>query len=52
MMMISLFLSVAIILSYVERMIPTPFLVAGAKLGLANIVTVMTLDLLDKNLPF
>jgi heptaprenyl diphosphate synthase len=48
MMIISLFLSVAIILSYVERMIPTPFLVAGAKLGLANIVTVMTLDLLDK----
>lgn len=48
MMTISLFLSVAIILSYVERMIPTPFLAAGAKLGLANIITVMTLELLDK----
>lgn len=47
MMIISLFVSLAIILSYVERMIPTPFLIAGAKLGLANIVTVITLKLLD-----
>lgn len=52
MMTISLFLSIAIILSYIERLIPTPFLVAGAKLGLANIVTILTLSLLDKKSAF
>ena len=45
---VSVFVSFAIILSYVERLIPTPFLVAGAKLGLSNIVTVVTLVLLSK----
>lgn len=48
MMIISLFMSIAIILSYVERLIPTPYLVAGAKLGLANIITITTLCLLDR----
>jgi len=48
MMTISVFISIAIILSYLERMIPTPFLVAGAKLGLANVVTIVTLALMDK----
>jgi len=52
MITISLFLSMAIILSYMERMIPTPFLVAGAKLGLANIITITTLVLLDKKSSF
>ncbi|MBN2796141.1 MAG: Gx transporter family protein [Clostridia bacterium] len=48
MMVVSLFISIAIILSYVERLIPTPYLVAGAKLGLANIITITTLCLLDR----
>lgn len=52
MMIIGLFISMAIILSYVERLIPTPYLVAGAKLGLANIITVLTLSLLDKKSAF
>jgi len=51
-MMISLFISIAIVLSYVERLIPTPFLIAGAKLGLANIVTVTTLKILDRKSAF
>ncbi|MCH4890601.1 Gx transporter family protein [Acidaminobacter sp. JC074] len=48
MMTISVFVSLGIILSYVEHLLPTQFLMAGAKLGLANIVTVVTLVLLDK----
>ncbi|MBI9013438.1 MAG: Gx transporter family protein [Clostridiales bacterium] len=52
MITISLFLSMAIILSYIERMIPTPFLVAGAKLGLTNIITITTLVLLDNKSSF
>lgn len=52
MVTISLFLSMAIILSYIERMIPTPFLVAGAKMGLTNIITITTLVLLDKKSSF
>lgn len=47
-MMMSLFISLGVVLSFVERLIPTPFLVAGAKLGLANIITVTTLKLFDK----
>lgn len=52
MMIISLFISMGLILSYVEHMLPTQFLAAGAKLGLANIVTVTTLVLLDKKSSF
>jgi len=52
MVTISLLLSMAIILSYLERMIPTPFLVAGAKLGLTNIITITTLVLLDRKSSF
>lgn len=52
MITISLFISMAIILSYVERLIPTPFLVAGAKLGLTNIITITTLVLLDRKSSF
>lgn len=48
MMVISVFISLAVILSYVEYLLPTRLLMAGAKLGLANIVTVMTLVLLDR----
>lgn len=50
--LVSVFVSFAIILSYIERMIPTPFLVAGAKLGLSNIITVVTLVLLTKKESF
>lgn len=50
--LVSVFVSFAIILSYVERLIPTPFLVAGAKLGLSNIITVVTLMLLTKKESF
>lgn len=52
MITISLLLSMAIILSYIERMIPTPFLIAGAKLGLTNIITITTLVLLDRKSSF
>ncbi len=47
-MIMSLFVSMGIVLSYVERLIPTPFLAVGAKLGLANIITLVTLVLMDK----
>jgi len=40
---ISLFVSQAIVLSIVERMIPINFAVPGAKLGLANIITILSL---------
>ena len=40
---ISLFVSQAIVLSIFERMIPINFAVPGAKLGLANIVTILSL---------
>lgn len=48
MMIMGIFISLGIILSYVEYMLPTQLLTAGAKLGLANIVTITTLVLLDK----
>ncbi|RAK06960.1 heptaprenyl diphosphate synthase [Halanaerobium saccharolyticum] len=40
---ISLFVSQAIVLSIFERMIPINFAVPGAKLGLANIVTIISI---------
>lgn len=36
---IAVLVAQGMILSYIERMIPVPFIVPGAKLGLANIVT-------------
>lgn len=48
----SVFISLGIILGYIERMIPTPFLVAGAKLGLSNTITVITLVILMKRESF
>lgn len=44
----SLFISLAVVLGFVESMIPTPLLIAGAKLGLANIITVSTIKLLNR----
>lgn len=50
--LISMFVSMAIILSYIEHLIPTPFLIAGAKLGLSNIITVVTIKLFKKSESF
>lgn len=44
--LLSLLLSLALILSYVESFIPLPLPVPGAKLGLPNIVTMISLILL------
>ena len=38
-------IALAMVLSYVETLIPLPMLVPGAKLGLANLVTVVGLFL-------
>lgn len=43
---ISVLVAQAMILSYVERMIPVPFIAPGAKLGLANIVTLTAIYML------
>lgn len=43
MIFISILLSQALVLSYIERFIPVNFSVPGAKLGLANIVTLTSL---------
>ena len=40
---ISLLIAQALILGLIEKMIPVPFVCPGAKLGLANIVTVVAL---------
>lgn len=37
---ISLLIAQALVLNIIERMIPVPFITPGAKLGLANIITV------------
>ncbi len=44
--LLSLLVSLALILSYVESFIPLPLPVPGAKLGLPNIVTMISLFLL------
>lgn len=43
--LISIFVAQALVLSIIERLIPVPFLTPGAKLGLANIITVISLYL-------
>ncbi|GFZ32396.1 heptaprenyl diphosphate synthase subunit I [Clostridium zeae] len=43
MVFLSLLVSQALVLHIVESMIPVPFITPGAKLGLANIVTVVSL---------
>ncbi len=40
---LSLLVAMALVLSLVERNIPVPFMTPGAKLGLANLVTVLAL---------
>lgn len=44
----SLLVAMALALHLVERSIPVPFMTPGAKLGLANLVTVIALYTLDK----
>lgn len=44
---ISLLVAQAIVLNIIERMIPVPFITPGAKLGLANIVTVVAIYMLS-----
>lgn len=44
----SLLVAMALVLHLVERNIPVPFMTPGAKLGLANLVTVIALYTLDK----
>lgn len=43
MTLISIFVAQALVLHIIERLIPVPFLTPGAKLGLANIITVISL---------
>lgn len=45
---LSLLTTMALVLSLVERSIPVPFMTPGAKLGLANLVTVLALYSLPK----
>ncbi|MPQ43340.1 Gx transporter family protein [Clostridium tarantellae] len=45
--LISLLISQAIVLSIIERSIPTPFLTPGAKLGLANIIIIISIYFLN-----
>ncbi|MBE6024871.1 MAG: Gx transporter family protein [Cellulosilyticum sp.] len=40
---LSLLVTMALVLSLIERTIPVPFMTPGAKLGLANLVTVLAL---------
>ncbi len=47
MVYMSLLVSMALILSLVERMIPVPFVTPGAKLGLANLVIIISVYTLD-----
>lgn len=47
MVYMALLVSMALILSLIERMIPLPFIVPGFKLGLANLVIVIAVYTLD-----
>ncbi|GAB6169188.1 Gx transporter family protein [Clostridium carnis] len=44
---IGLLVAQALVLHIIERMIPVPFVTPGAKLGLANLITVVALYTLD-----
>lgn len=47
MVYMSLLVAMALILSLIERMIPTPFVAPGAKLGLANLIIIISVYTLD-----
>jgi heptaprenyl diphosphate synthase len=44
---VGLFAAFAVILSYIEAIIPVPFYIPGAKLGIANLAVLMVLYLYD-----
>ena len=52
MMYVSLLISMALVLHIFEGMIPVPFITPGAKLGLANVITVIALYTLDSKETF
>ena len=47
MIYMSLLVSMALILSLIERMMPIPFVTPGAKLGLANLIIIISIYTLD-----
>ena len=47
MVYMGLLVSMALVLSLIERMIPVPFIAPGAKLGLANLVIIISVYTLD-----
>ena len=47
MIYMSLLVAMALILSLIERMLPVPFIAPGAKLGLANLVIMLSIYTLD-----
>ncbi|MGL4914438.1 MAG: Gx transporter family protein, partial [Romboutsia sp.] len=47
MVYMSLLVSMALILSLIERMMPVPFVTPGAKLGLANLIIIISVYTLD-----
>lgn len=47
MVYMGLLISMALVLSLIERMLPIPFIAPGAKLGLANLVIVISIYTLD-----
>lgn len=49
MILMSLMISAALVLSFIESMIPMPSVIPGAKIGLANIVTLLALLTLKPN---
>lgn len=44
---LSVFTALAILMGYVESLVPLPFLVPGMKLGLGNVIILMLLYLMD-----
>lgn len=47
MVYMGLLVSMALVLSLIERMLPIPFIAPGAKLGLANLIIVISVYTLD-----
>ena len=48
MSMYAMFVALAMILSYIESLIPIPFAVPGMKIGLANLVVIVALYVMDE----
>jgi heptaprenyl diphosphate synthase len=48
----SLLVAMALVLHIIERMLPIPMITPGAKLGLANLITLLSLYTLDKKETF